>query len=389
MRIKFVQWFVPLAILAGGFVGARALIAVGPTATRGANVSTVPVVEVVTAEPRAVAVRVNATGIVEAATTVDLVPEVTGRVAWRSDKLTPGGRFTAGELIAKIESREYELAIAQERASVRSAELELELEKSRGKVAAQEWQLLRGKATKANPLALRTSQRETAETKLRGAKSSLKRTQLNLKRTRLRAPFNATVISEDLDIGQRVGPAAPVAQLIGTDEFWVRVGLRVEDLRDIDVPGLSRKAGSNVQISQRLADGTTLRRDGRVLRLVDALDATTRRAQLLISVPDPLAAVDGLPLLVGAYVEVDIEGRVVDGLVAIDPAAVQDGRAVWVVEDGRLQRREIRQRFAANGLVYVSGLEAQTDVVITPLSAPAIGMRVEARRAPNGSQERL
>ena len=241
--------------------------------------------------------------------------------------------------------------------------------------------MLRGENVTANPLALRTSQRETAEVNLQGATSGLERAELNLRRTRLRAPFNATVVTESLDVGQRVGPGAPVARLVGTDEFWVRVGIRVEALRDIEVPGVNAERGSEVKVVQRLADGTSLQRKGRVLRLVDQLDASTRRAQLLIGVLDPLSAHEGLPLLVGAYVEVAIDGHRVDGIVPLPQEAIHDGHAVWVVRDGRLERRGIRVRFAEAASVYVDGLGAGDSVVVTPLSTPVEGMTVTARPA--------
>ncbi len=375
------KWLVPIVIVSGGVLVGKMLIAIAPTATRQADMSRPPMVEVITSKLEATAIKIRATGTVEPAVSIDLVPEVSGRVAWRSKKLTPGGRFATGELIARIEATQYQLAVAQERARVRSAQLELELEKSRGEVAAAEWKLLKGNRPNANPLVLRTSQLETAQVSLQAARSGLSRARLDLKRTRLEAPFNATVINESLDVGQRVAPGQSVAKLVGTDEFWVRVGLRIEDLQHFDIPGVNADQGSQVQVSQRLADGTRLVRKGQVIRLVDALDTLTRRAQVLISVQEPLAPALGLPLLCGAYVEVEIEGHVTEGLTAIPERALQEGTGVWLANDGVLARRTVRPRFTDEGQVFVSGLPAGAEVVVTSLSNPITGMAVERTAA--------
>ncbi|MEM6371076.1 MAG: efflux RND transporter periplasmic adaptor subunit [Myxococcota bacterium] len=376
------HWLLPLSIIVLGLFIARGLIAIGPTAERRSGETPKPVVEYLTAELEARAIPISATGFVEAAEAVSMIPEVSGRVAWRSPKLSPGGRFLAGELIARLESSEYELAVEEERARVQSAALDLELEKSRGAIAAQEWHLLHGNSSQPNPLALRTPQQETAKVALESAKSGLRRTQLSLERTELRAPFDATVVSEDLALGQRVGPGAPVAELIGTGEFRVRVGVRLEDLRNIDIPGTAGvEEGSKARVVQQLSDGTIVEREGRVFRLVDRLSSTTRRAQLLVSVRNPLERVDGLPLLVGAFVEVVISGRVIDGLTGLASSAIHNGDEVWSVENDRLKRSQIRTRFVEGSRIYVSGLPSMTAVVLTTLSNPTDGMVVDARPA--------
>lgn len=380
----------PVAILGVGLGVGRGLMALAPEAERRPSEPPPRVVEVMPLEPTTTAVRIHGTGTVEAAQVVDVVPEVSGRIVWRAEKLMPGGRFVAGEALARVEKREYALAVDEERARVRSAELELELEKGRGEVAAREWQLLKGDdAGTNNALALRTSQLETAQVSLEAARSGLARAQLNLERTVLRAPFNATVVTESIDVGQRVGPNGSVAKLLGTDAFWVRVGVRVEDLRSIDVPGFNGERASLVTVTQRLTDGSALRRQGRVLRLVENLDAQTRRAQLLVSIPEPLRpGDDGLPLLPGAYVEVEIEGRTIEGVASVPAAAVYEGRTVWVVENGLLQRRAVDVKFSSGDQAFIIGdFSGGLPVVTTRLSTPVTGMPVVAETQVTASKE--
>lgn len=390
MKSKLATFGVSLAILVGGFIVARGIVALKPEANKSTGKAAPAPVQTRDLQRKSAQVRVTANGTVEPAEAIDLVPEVTGRVVWRSPKLLPGGRFTKGEILARLDGREYALAVEQEKARVRSAELELELEEGRGEVAAREWQLLRGKDKgEASPLALRSSQLDAARISVEAAKSGLGRAQLSLERTTLRAPFNATVVSENLHLGQRVGPTGAVARLLGTDEFRVRVGVRVEDLASIAVPGLNADEGSAATVTQRLSDGSTIVREGRVIRLVEELDAQTRRAQVLVAVAKPLAIEEGqLPLLAGAYVEVQITGREVGGVAEVPAASVYGGNTIWVVNDSKLERRQVQIRFVDGETVFISGeLEDGLELVTSPLSNPIDGMPVVASGRATAARE--
>jgi multidrug efflux pump subunit AcrA (membrane-fusion protein) len=169
-----------------------------------------------------VPVVVEATGIVSPARQIEVIPEVAGRIVGLSKKAIPGGRFRKGEVIARIDPRDYELAISQEQSRVRQAQLELELETGRGDIAAREWELMKeNRKEPGNPLLLRTPHLETAKENLQAAKSGLERARLNRERTILRAPFNAIVLDKHVDIGQLTGPSTRVVTLIGTDQLWI------------------------------------------------------------------------------------------------------------------------------------------------------------------------
>ncbi len=390
MKKKLLTLGVSLAIIAGGFVVARAIVTLEPEANRSTGKAAPTPVRITELQQKATTVRIAATGTVEPAAAINVVPEVTGRVGWRSPKLLPGGRFAKGETLARLDGREYAFAVDQEEARVRSAALELELERGRGEVAEREWKLLRGDAEgEASPLASRKSQLEAAQISLEAAKSGLGRAQLNLERTYLRAPFNVTVVSEDLNVGQRVGPTGSVARLVGTDEFWVRAGVRVEDLASIAIPGTNAETGSIATVRQRLSDGAVIEREGRVIRLVEELDPQTRRAQLLVSVKKPLEGGEsGLPLLPGAYVEVEIAGREVGGVAEVPAVSVYNGDTIWVVRDSKLERRDVQVRFANGDSVFISGeLEEGLQLVTSPLSNPIDGMPVAPSSTATAARE--
>ena len=322
---------------------------------------------------------VEATGQIEPGREVLVLPEVTGRLVYVSDDLLPGGRFERGEVMARVDPRDYELAIDQQRGLVRGSALELEMEHARREIALAEWRLL-GDGGDASPLVLRESQLAAAQTNLTSNESALARAELNLERTEIRAPFNATVLSESVDEGQVVGPQSSIARIVGTDHVRLLLSVRVEDLPFIDLPR-NGSDGSQVTVRQRLGAGRVVERSGRVSHRVEELDPGTRRAQVLVQVNDPMALDDDLPLLPGAFVEAAIVGRPVTDAIRIPRSAVYDGATVWVVDGGlTLERRTIVPLWSDAEHVYVrEGVQPGDEIVVSRLARPIEGTSVQAR----------
>lgn len=218
------------------------------------------------------------------------------------------------------------------------------------------------------------SQRAAAEMNLTSAQSALARAELDLGRTVIRAPFNASVVEESVDIGQVVGAQTTIARLVGTDQLRVTLSVRVEELALIQVPG------STVTVRQRLRAGEAIERAGSVVGLVDQLDPQTRRAELVVLIDDPLDAEGGLPLLPGSTVDAEIRGEEPQSVVRVPRAAVYDGNTVWVVSpESTLERRVLTPVWGDDDAVYVrDGLETGESLVTSPLSAPVEGTRVQA-----------
>ena len=370
---------IPIAIVFAGLVATRGIVSLKATAARKPPSETAPVVEVVEVQASSNGARVSANGMVAPALDVTVQPEVAGRIVHVSSSLLPGGRFKRGELLAKIDARDYELAIKQQESQVHRAELDLELEAGRQKIAKREWELLGSSAPgdAAPDLALRKPHLAAAKYNLDAAKSGLERAQLNLERTSLRAPFNAIVMTENVEVGQVVAPGAKVARLIGTDRFWVRVSVPVERLEMLDIPGINAETGSPATIVQALGGDKNIQRKGQVLRLQGELDHQTRTAQLLVAIEDPFAG-EGPPLLPAAYVTVHIEGRSLPGVFAVPRSALHGGDRLWVVgAEDRLASRKVELRWGSEGQAFVTGeLEAGDRVVTSALSLPVEGMRV-------------
>lgn len=373
----FLRIIIPLLIVGLGAFAAQRVAQMAPAAERKPVEKAVPLVELQALNPQRQTAVIEATGLVTPAQQIALMPQVTGEVVYISPSMVPGGRVKKGELLVRIDASDYKLAVQQQEGNLRSAELQVELEAAQEQLARHEWEVL-GEEGQPPPLFSRQSQRAAAEASLESGRRGLDRAQLNLNRTTLRAPFDATVLTENVDRGQVVGPQSQLAQLMGTGKMWVMVSVVMEELDLIRIPGVNAEEGSPARVEQRLSNGKSIVRRGEVTRLVDKLDDRTRRAQVVVTIDDALDTSQGLPLLAGAHVRVGIEGKGFDQVYTIPRQAVYEGNVIWVTRgDGELKRRELVTAWGDDRHIYAtSGPEPGDQLVLTRLSMPIAGMKV-------------
>jgi RND family efflux transporter MFP subunit len=374
----------PLIIIATGAGAARAIFAIAPEAAESVATDSTLQVEVTEARPSPVNARVVSTGIVIPAVEATITPEVSGRVYHVNPALIPGGRITEGDLLVRLDSRDYQLTREQEEAKVRSAELELTTERARGSVARREWDLLGGgdQPREESPLALRQPNLEASKANVQAARSGLARAKLNVSRTTIRAPWNSVVQTSYVQVGQVLSPGAKVVTLVGTDRIWVKVSVPLDRLPMIEVPGVNGETGSKARVIHELGPGQTVTREGRVIRLDSQLDAQTRTAQLLVEVASPFDEPQGaVPLLPGSYVNVEIQGRMIPLAYAVPRAAIYRGSQIWLVDgQERLEQREIQVSWGDEDQVFItSGLQPGDRIVTTRLGSPISGTVVHVQ----------
>ena len=344
-------------------------------------------VEIQSLTPVDHSVTVQTQGVVRPARQVTITPQVAGRLTEVHPSLVIGGHVSKGERLFRIDGREYALAVAQQEAQVAQAEFQLAMERGRTDVAEREWRQLGdgaaeaggGAGPKAGGLARRAPHLKAAEAGVEGARAALDRARLNVERTSIRAPFDALVIEEHIEIGQVVAPGAPAATLVGTDSYWVEVSLPAAQLGVLEIPG------APAVISRRHA-GQIVRRTGAAIRTVGSVERAGRLARVIVEVPFPTRVGDGpgepaLPLLLEDFVEVSLTGRTMAGVFEVPRTALLEGDRVHLMDpDGKLVIRDVQVGWRDRDAVHVTaGLEPGERLVLTtlPAAAPGILLRVD------------
>ncbi len=391
----------PLVVLALALGAATQLVRSKPKAERAERALSAPLVEVIVASLESQTLQINATGTMRPAQLLVVQPQVSGAIIDHHPSMVPGGLIDEGEILLTIDARDYELAIERQRAQVARARLDLRVENGRQAIAEQEWDSMASELVMLDSadesLAKREPQVEAARAGVQAARGALETAQLSLDRTRIIAPFNAVVREEAVELGQVVGPGYRLATLVGTDLAWVEVSVSVSALANLAIPGhnvAEDEEGSSATIEQKMASGASIKREGKVIRLLRELDPRGRMARLIVQVEDPMelsleAEERQLPLLTGAFVAVRIEGKELGDVVALPREALRDGRYAWVsTADNTLAIREVKVAWREREHVLITeGLFEGDNVIVSPLAAPVEGMslRVAERGATEGA----
>jgi hypothetical protein len=228
-------------------------------------------------------------------------------------------------------------------------------------------------------LMLREPQLGIAKAAVANAEAKLTRARIDLARTKITAPFNGVILSEIIDLGSHVSSTTPIAQLAGTDQFWVKVRLPVEQLQWLIIPTTTSHSGSSARIFLQERGSETRYRDGRVIRLAASLEAEGRMAELYVSIDDPLCLNpenDDMPqLLLGAFVRVSFNGRKLKNVFAIDRNHLHENDTIWLLSgDNTLEVKTVDIIARTKEYIYTTTtLGTSPRLITSQVPSPADG----------------
>jgi RND family efflux transporter MFP subunit len=391
---KSIRILLPAAVIAGSALIAGLIVLSRPDVETALPETPARLVRALRGHPRTLRVRVRSQGTVVPRTESSLVAQVGGEVIATSPAFVSGGFFDRGDVLVTIDPRDYEFAVSQARARVAQAEVQLRLEEQEARLAREEWARLN--EGEPPPLVAREPQLARARADLEAARSSLRQSELNLERTKIRAPYAGRVRAKNVDVGQFVGPGTPVGRIYAVDYAEVRLPLPDHDLAALGIPfGFDGPRpgtpGPEVVLKAEFG-GREATWSGRIDRIEGEIDPRSRMIHAVARVEDPYGLRDGAParppLAVGLFVEAEILGKELQGAFAVPRAALgDDGRLRVIDPEMRLRAREVEiARIEGDTAVVVSGLD-DGELVCLSRTGPAMdGMPVRVEEA-RGSGE--
>ncbi len=335
---------------------------------------------------------ITANGYVVARTKASVSSRISGRLAYLG--VAEGSVVRRGEVIARLDNRDYQASVAQAAA---------EAERSRAalrEAQAQRDQLRRDVARARDLLAKNLVSEQSVEdlsaqltaaearvgvqeAEVRAADAAVQVAQANLENTLIRAPFNGTVLRKDAEVGEVV---APVATGGGLTRGAVVTMADLETLEvEVDVNEAYIGQITDAQPGRIVLDAYPDKSyRGAVRQIVPTADR--QRATVLVKVsildrdqrilPEMAARVEFLA-------QVAARGADEPPRIFVPATAVRDeaGQAVvWVVADGRLARRAVQAGPVSGGRREIrSGLSGGEQVVTSATSGLAEGAAVTVR----------
>ncbi|MEX0686695.1 MAG: efflux RND transporter periplasmic adaptor subunit [Balneolales bacterium] len=342
-----------------------------PTATESdATKETAMLVEVIKVDRNTFTPTIQTMGTVEPSQDITLSPRVGGEVINISENFTPGGYVKKGEVLLEIDPSDYKHILQQRRSELQQAEADLEIEMGRQNVAQQDYELLDDELTGggSRSLILREPQLNAVRSTVASAEAAVQQAELDLQRTTIRSPFNAYILSRNVNAGSQVTPDDNLARLVGFDEYWVEATVPQSSLRWITLP-VDGEEGSPVTIRNRTAWQENEYRQGTLFRLVGALENDTRMARVLVSVPDPhgykTGNTDQPRLMIGSFVETNIQAEKLENVIRLNRDYIRQNDTVWVMDNDSLDIRDVTIIFRDATFAYITGGLDENELVVT------------------------
>ena len=371
-------------MLAGASAISAALYFTRPAAEIAVPEESVVTVDVAEVVKQNVRIEVQAQGTVTPVQETTILAEVKGRIIEVAEAFHVGGFVSRGEVLLRIDPRDYQTSLLHAQAALESAESMLVQEKGRAQVALREWEKLpknSQRTEEAKSLYLRKPQLEEADANLLAAQADLNTARDNLERTIIRAPYDALIRQKQTDLGQFVGPGTPLADIFSVETAEVRLPIPQSKLDYLELPGLEGyENGSAIDLYTDVS-GDIKHWSARLHRTEGVFDERSRVLFTVARIDDPygLRHPDRLPLRVGTFVNANIEGRELSDVVVLPRYILRAGGYVWVVDESmHLRNRKVTSLRTGGDQIYISAGLADGDLVsLTSLDASFAGVKAE------------
>lgn len=328
-----------------------------------------PNVSVINAIPGTYQAYVSGHGEAKAHWTLNLKAQVKGEVIGMSEQFATGNLIAKEQEFAQIDNTEYLQALANTKAALADAKLALQEEQDLGSQAKREWERSGVTQAPSSPLVFRTLQLEAAQATLDNAQYALQTAQRDEKNTHISAPFDAVVLSRDIDLGTYVNIGDTLATLNSTDKVEVSVPLSLNQWQNL---------ASDKSKEVILSDVTTQNQwQGYIARFEQHLDDSSRQRSVVVALDKPFE--QATPLLPGTFLAVQIAGKTLNNVIKLPASAISQEGLIWYVsEQNTLVSTTANKVFERDDYVYISPIAEQSNlrVVARPLVSYLNEMRV-------------
>lgn len=352
-----------IGVLAAGLMANRILSSTSSAPQVRASGAAIATVETVLPEIRDTEIRVVETGTVQVRNSIELSPQVSGRVVSVSPALVSGGVFRKGEVLFRLDDSDYQANIERARADLSARQADLQVEQAEADIARREWEIVKpGEPIPSN--VAREPQLARAEAAVRSAEAALADARLDLDRVAFSLPFDGRISSTSIEVGQNLMAGQSYGRAYDPDGIELSVPVNQAVLQGLS-PAVGRSAVVSVNGGPLSQTNRSYRAE--VSRANAELDPQTRLARLTLEFTETV------PLLPGEFVDVEIIGPVVPGAYRFPEGAMQENRSIWIVDDGVLQRRQPQLVFADAGSIVALPFDRGDGIVVTPLNDPEDG----------------
>ncbi len=256
---------------------------------------------------------------------VILKSQVSGEVEKVFARAFAGKRVKKGDMLIHIEASRYLADLHDAEQLLAEAELNLLQEKNKAAQNEKNWQRAGLDETPSNFL-LNIPQLKVAEKALNAAKSRVNAARKMLSYTEIKAPFSGLVTARNVDMGQVVLEGEELLHIVQDTRQEITISVSEQQWNMLD------KDWNNKPVSVRNMSGIEIAQAH--IQRGGFFDPETRQLKLFLDIDKAFSH----RVLPGAFVQVDLPGRVLHDSLSIPESALTRGGLVWYLDDGDLLR---------------------------------------------------
>jgi len=324
---------------------------------------------------------ISANGYVVARTKASVSAKVPGRLAYLG--VSEGSAVRRGQIIARLENRDFAAAIEAARARVHQLEIQRD---QAGRDLERATALHAQHVISEADLEDRTSNARALGAQVESARAELALAEANFENTLVRAPFSGTVLRKDAEVGEIVAPSSAGGGLTRTaivtmaDLATLEVEVDVNEAYIAQVHG-----GQPARITLDAYPDTSF--SGRARQVVPTADRQKATVQVKVSIldrdprilPEMGAKVEFVRAESGAAVA-SAPVRVLAPAKAVVTSG--SGASVWIVSEGRAESRAVDVGPERGDRVEIrKGLNGGESLILGPPAHLKTGDRVRIKGA--------
>lgn len=313
-----------VAVAAAGFAGYRYWQSSGAANKKGFAPRSITV-QLVAAERADVPEIVTALGTVAANETADVVSQVQGHLT--AIYFKEGALVKKGELLAKVDTRNYEANLTQYQGTLAQAQAQLANAKT---VLERYERLYKQDSLSKQDLDAQRAAVTQYEGAVKSARGQIDSAKVSIGYGRVTAPISGYIGIRGRDLGNLVGPSdsTPIAVITQTAPIAVEFSVPQANLAQVVTP---YRAGKTLEVEVYDQNGTVLLAKGAVSAVGNVIDSATGT----VKVKSRFDNKDGM-LFPNQFVNVKLQTGVLENAVVVPTAAVQTsstGLYVFTVGD--------------------------------------------------------
>ncbi len=331
---------------------------------------------------------ISSYGVVQPKIQTNLVTEVSGRVVEVSEKLRTGAFFKKGDVLLKIDARDYEVELSIAQAAVAESEVAVQQEKAQAEIAKRDWNAKPG-SKMGRALALRQPQVAAALAHLKASKARLMAAQLNLERTQVRAPYDGQVITQQVDLGQVVNASMVVADIYATDIMEVRLPIKSRDREYLQLPDAHQQDAQQQDNRRHESPHVVFSSQiglqnyqwyGHIVRTEAQIDSESRQLYVIAQIKkEETSVMDNKPQLkIGQFVQASIYGKKLNNIFKIPRQAINQNNELAILHESRLNKRVLVPIWSdSEHIIVKEGLQEGEVFSLTPIQNIASGTLIQ------------